>query len=464
MTAASPLRPVAFFKTLWFDAFLRRLARNSSWGIASTAVELVLTVAETMLAARFLGPADYGRVALVIAAIVSIKQLVDVRAWEGVTRYLAEFVENRQPALALATLEVALLADAVVGLVAFGIAVAGAGLVSGWVLRQPDLQGPVAWYALTLLATMFSGTAEAVLRVFDRFRDLAIRAVAQAAWHLGLMAAVLLLGMRVHGLVLAYLVSDLAGAALLAFLAARQVRQRLWGARPQARLTALRPYLKDMLWFTAQTALRTKLKVNRQLDILVLGYFRPPTEVGYYRVARRLGASLQQLTDPFYFAILPDFARAWASSRRRFVGLVGRTAVVAMVGALPGVMLGLLFAPQVIRAWVGVQYAPAVVPFRIVMLGMGLAVATFWATPAALGSGRPGIATTALACGVLVNVALLVLVPGQGATGAAIALLGGYVAFSVTVSVLLARTVLRDTPGGGAPSPRPAAPRSYGDA
>jgi O-antigen/teichoic acid export membrane protein len=458
------MRPTVLFETVWFDAFLRRLARNSSWGIAAMSVELVLTVAETTLAARFLGPADYGRVALVIASIVSIKQLVDVRAWEGVTRYLAEFVENRQPALALATLALALLADAVVGLVAFGITVVGAGLVSGRVLRQPDLQGPIALYALTLLATMFSGTAEAVLRVFDRFRDLAVRSVVQAVWHLGLMAAVLLLGMRVHGLVLAYLLSDGAGAALLALLAARQVRQRLWEARTEASLSALRPYFKDMLWFTAQTALRTKLKVNRQLDILVLGYFRPPTEVGYYRVARRLGASVQELTDPFYFAVFPDFARAWAGSRRRFAELVVRTAVVATVGALPGVVLGLLFAPQVIRAWVGAQYAPAVAPFRIVMLGMGLAVATFWATPAALGSGRPGIATTALACGVLVNVALLVLVPGQGATGAAIALMGGYVAYSVTVSMLLARTVLRDTPGGGAPPPRPAAPRSRGDA
>jgi O-antigen/teichoic acid export membrane protein len=88
------------------------------------------------------------------------------------------------------------------------------------------------------------------------------------------------------------------------------------------------------------------------------------------------------------------------------------------------------------------------------MLGMGLAVATFWATPAAQASGRPGIATSAVACGVLVNVALLVLVPGQGATGAAIALLGGYGAFTVTVSILLARTVLRDPARGGVLPPR----------
>jgi O-antigen/teichoic acid export membrane protein len=446
-------RLAALLSVFWLDAFLRRVARNASWGVAATAVEFALTLVETTLAARILGPVDYGRVALLVASIVSIKQFVDVRAWEVVTRYLAEFLEKREPARALATLKLALLADVAVGIVAFGVTVAGAGLISSRVLRQPDLQGPMAWYALTILATMVNGTAEAVLRVFDRFRDLAIRSVAQAIWHLGLVVAVLLLGGRVRALVFAYLLSDLAGTVLLLGLAARQVRAQLWGARAEARLGVLRPYLKAMGWFTGQTALRARLKLNRQLDILILGYFRSPAEVGYYRVARRLGASVQQLTDPVYFAIFPDFARAWAGTRRHFASLVVRTAAVATVGAMPGVLIAVLLAPQLIRVWVGAEYAPAVGPFRIIMVGMGLAVATFWGTPAALGSGRPGVATGAVAFGVLVNVALLALVPEHGATGAAIALLGGYVGYSVAIGLLLARTVLRQPPAGSAPPP-----------
>jgi O-antigen/teichoic acid export membrane protein len=455
------MRPVTLLKALWFDAFLRRLARNSSWGVAAMAVELAATLVETTLVAPVLGPADYGRVALVVASIVSIKQLVDVRAWEAVTRYVAAFLEKREPALALATLKLALLADAVVALVAFGVTVAAAGLLSGRVLGQPQLHGPIAWYAITLLLTMLNGTAEAVLRVFDRFRDLALRSIAQAIWHLGLVVAVLSLGGRIHGLVLAYLLSDGAGAVLLAVLAGRQVRRRLWTARAEARLAILRPYFKEMLWFTGQTALRATLKLNRQLDILVLGYFRPPAEVGYYRVARRLGASVQELTDPVYFAIFPDFARAWAHTRRRFTAVVARTAAVAAVGAMPGVLLGVWLAPQLIRWWVGPEYAPAVGPFRIIMVGMGLAVATFWGTPAALASGRAGVATAAVASGVLVNVALLALVPGQGPTGAAIALLGGYAAYTVAIIVWLARTVMRD-PDSRAQPPSRAAPTTGG--
>src|ERR1700757_3460169 len=83
--------PVAS-SAVWVAGLLRRLVRNSSWGLASTAIEFVLSLVETTLVARALGAADYGRLALVVASVVSIKQLVDVRAWEGATRYLAEFL------------------------------------------------------------------------------------------------------------------------------------------------------------------------------------------------------------------------------------------------------------------------------------------------------------------------------------------------------------------------------------
>ena len=92
---------------MWLDAVLRRLARNASWGFASIAIEFALSLIETTLIARALGPAEYGRLALVVASVASIKQLIDVRAWEGATRYLSEFLETRKPALALATLKLA---------------------------------------------------------------------------------------------------------------------------------------------------------------------------------------------------------------------------------------------------------------------------------------------------------------------------------------------------------------------
>ncbi len=441
------LSPRALLK----DAFLRRLAVNSSWGMASTAIEFVLRLAAMTLVARALGAKDYGRLTLVVVSITSIRQLVDVRAWEVATRYLAEFLGKGKPALALATLKLAVLTDAAVALIAYGAMVALAGFVSDRLLHQPDLAAPIRWYALILVFTAVNGTAEAVLRVFNRFHELAARWTAESVWHLGLVGVVLMRGGRIRGLLLAYLVTELAGAILLVALAGRQVRQHLGQEWSAARLNALRPYWNERLWFTAHTAVRATLKLERQLGFLFLGFFRSPAEVGHYRIAYRMGRILQEVADPYYYAVYPEFARSGGG--RRLTGQVARAASVAMLGAVLIVAGGLLFAPALIRLWVGSPYAPAVGPFRVIMVAMGLSVATFWGTPAALGSGRPDIATRALALGVLVDLVLLFfLVPRLGAMGAAIGLLGGSITFAIAISLFLMRTLPGTPPSKESPN------------
>jgi O-antigen/teichoic acid export membrane protein len=426
-------------RAAWTDGLVRRLAADGSWGVGATGIEFALSLAETALLARALDVADYGRLGLIIGAITSVKLLIDVRAWEAATRYLADFFAKGQFGLVLATLKLALLADLLVALLAYGTTVAFGGLIGGWFFRQPALDASIRWYALSLLFTALNGTGEVVLRVFDRFQDLAGRQVAQAVLHLALVIAAFVWG-RGHlpWLIVAFLLSDIAGAAILVALAGRQVRLRLWPTRRAARLSALRPYLGEMLSFTVHCAVRAKLKFNKQIGLLILGRFSSPAQVGYYRIGRRLGASIQQLSDPFYYAAFPEFVRVRAGSREQFIRGAVQTVTASILGVLPLILPAMLFAPELIRVWVGPRYAAAAGPLRVILAGMGLAMATFWATPAALAIGRPAIATAAVAGGTLVNfLMLLALVPRHGAMGAAISLLGGYAVGTIIFVVLL---------------------------
>jgi O-antigen/teichoic acid export membrane protein len=428
-------------RAAWTDGFVRRLAADASWGTGATGIEFALSLAETALLARALDVTDYGRLALIIGAITSVKLLIDVRAWEAATRYLADFLAKRELGLALAVLKLALLADVLVALLAYGTTVAFAGLIGGRFFRQPALDAPIRWYALSLLFTAVNGTGEAVLRVFDRFQALAGRQVAQAVLHLALIIAAFVWGGgHLPGLILAYLLSDVAGAAILVALAGHQVRIRLWPARAAARLSALSPYLREMLSFTVHCAVRAKLKFNRQLALLVLGHFSSPAQVGYYRIGRRLGASIQQLSDPFYYAAFPEFARIRAGGPGHLTRVMMPMLTATALGVLPLILPAMLFAPELIRVWAGPRYAAAAGPARVILAGMGLSMATFWATPAALAIGRPAMATTAVAGGVLVGfLLLLALVPRHGAMGAAIGVLGGYAALTIIITVLLVR-------------------------
>lgn len=446
MGRAAPL--VALLRRVLVDAYLRRLAKNSGWLYAATVAGLLAGVIQTIVAARLLGAADYGRVALVVVTVGAVEQLIDVRTWEFVTRYLAEFTERQQHGLALATLKIALVSEISVAVIAFAATLAAAGPVAGGLLDDDDLRPLIMLYALTLVGTALNGTATAILRVFDRFREIGLQSAGQSVLRLTFVSVALALGGGLQEVVVAYLLSEGVAAAVLAFLALRQVRSRLWHARAEATMAAVRPHLRGMLGFMGHSAARATLKLgNRNLDVLLLGHYRSATEVGYYRIARSLGGVALSFTDPLYFTVFPDFARSWVRDRAAFRALLKRTVAIGAAMAIPGVVLGMVLARPVFELAVGEEYLPAVDPFRIILAAIGIAVATFWATPAALGSGNPRVATAAFAVGVVAQLAVLfALVPDRGPEGAAFALLGFYVAWAAVMGAGL-RLSLRARPG-----------------
>jgi O-antigen/teichoic acid export membrane protein len=133
------------------------------------------------------------------------------------------------------------------------------------------------------------------------------------------------------------------------------------------------------------------------------------------------------------------------------VGLATTTITARALGASDFGRVALVTAAVGVEALVGPAFEPAVTPPRLLMVAVGLTTVTFWSTPAALGSGHPGIATMAVGLGVLVDaILLLLLVPVEGPTGAALAAIGGAVASASTVALLLPlvlRRVITTLPG-----------------
>jgi hypothetical protein len=125
---------------------------------------LVAGLLGTLVAARALGAQEFGRLHARVERDRVAHLLVDVRAWEAVTRYLSEFTSRRQPGLALATLKLAVLAEGAVAVLGFGLVWLASGLVC-----DSALQGPVSPAAHPARrgdagGDAFDRTARAVLR------------------------------------------------------------------------------------------------------------------------------------------------------------------------------------------------------------------------------------------------------------------------------------------------------------
>jgi O-antigen/teichoic acid export membrane protein len=430
---------------LTLDPALRQLLRNAGWLLLSDGTVLVAGLLGTLVAARALGAQEFGRITLVWSVVGVAHLLVDVRAWEAVTRYLSEFTSRRRPALALATLKLALLAEGAVALLGFGLIWLASGWVSTRLFNDPSLQPLILLGAVTLVVSAFDRTARAVLRVFDRFGALGLCSAIEAVLSLLLVIVAVAVGGRAKGVLVAHLAAAAAGAILLLAVAAREVRARLWAARASARLSAVSRYRHEMLAFVGHSAVRASLKVlTRRFDLILLGHFRSPAEVGTYGAALRLAQVIEEISDPLYFAAFPQLARAWVEARDEFFRLLRAMAAGLAVLTSAVVAVGAVAAPFIVALTLGPTYAAAAEPFRLLLFATGVAVATLWATPAMLGSGHPAAATTAATAGAAVLVVLLVaLVPTWGIEGAARARVGGALGYLAVVLPWLVRAKRR---------------------
>lgn len=119
------------------------------------------------------------------------------------------------------------------------------------------------------------------------------------------------------------------------------------------------------------------LKVNG--DIVVLDYFVSSSEVGLYRVAKSMSTLFTTITQSFSTVIYQDFNEIIVSQEMTTI----KTALTKVVKfSIPIasllVIISMLLDEPFIKFAYGSQFAPAYVPFRILVIGSGVSIGLFW--------------------------------------------------------------------------------------
>lgn len=174
-----------------------------------------------------------------------------------------------------------------------------------------------------------------------------------------------------------------------------------------------------------------------RVDRYLLALFSTPAAVGIYSVASTAPEILRlpslALSTPVFHRLASGSAEVRDFRRIRLLCLVG---TVAMAGVTA------VAAPLLIRVAFGSEYADAVTPLRILLLGE-LGIAMYHIDGSALGGlGRMGsVSIAALSGFVLVAVADVVLIQAYGVAGAAWASAVTYMAMGLLVRSFLKRRV-----------------------
>jgi O-antigen/teichoic acid export membrane protein len=394
--------------------------RDSSLTLLTRIVVFLIAILNSVIISRVLGPAQKGSLSIVLL-ILSLAQLMTMFGIGSANVYLGARRREILPALAGNSM-----------LLAF--ALGGAGIL---LVTLTTFIAPVQFYLLS------NGIEPVIIRVtiwvlpaillFLYFQEV-VRAAGRlalynllsivfvAAYLVCLIVMLLMADNGLNGAIAARVTSYVVVAVFVVLLVFWLLRGHMQLNRPIMAAQfqfGLRLYPGNLAQF-----------LNYRLDLLFVGFFLSPTEVGWYATATMLAERLWEFPSAIRTVLL--YRVASMDSAEKAAELTARVCrVVLFTLGLACLAFALIAFPLVIVLY-GMAFAPAALPLILLMpgvwlLGVGKLLAIHMS-----GSGRPEVGTYSALLALIVTIALdLALIPIIGISGAAIASSVSYIIATV---------------------------------
>jgi O-antigen/teichoic acid export membrane protein/O-antigen ligase len=399
------------------------LGRSLTLNVGGRVLSLVTGFTSSVLLARLLGPADRGLLALMLSTSTVALAVTAIGQPLAVT-YFASRKDADSPAIiGNVFLQAGVLSIVLLPLVALLKSPIADALGEGhggttWVLAA-------ALVPITFLDWTTSNQLLGMLR-FGFYNGLKFVAGIGYTIAIVLLLAVAHLGVS-GGLIATAL------ASVITVLGC--VRPILGRARPKVDRTLMARMLK--YGSRVQVGVIFQM-VNYRLDVIIMQFFRPLSQVGYYVAAQTVAEFVITIATAFQSSLLPLVSHFEGDERQDRVTANSLRHHGILAGA--AVLANAVVGTAIIYFAYGSKFHPAVLPMLVLLpgvwfLGMGLVIQSDLG-----GRGRPGLSSklAALAAGVTV-VLDFALIPPLGVMGGAIASVCAYTTFGIASLIALHR-------------------------
>ena len=387
----------------------------------------VMSLGYLAIAARLLGPSDYGVLILVHGYVIAICGIVEFPAWQAILRYGAQAQGEDAPhrlARLLRFSAVVELAGGVLAILAAALLAPLVGPRLGW---SPTALAFAVPYSFAVLGSIRS-TPAGYLQLIGRF-DL-------IGAHNLVMPAVRLAGALVvwfsGGGLKAFLIVWVA-AALAEFLSLWLLG--LWFARRELGSSLRRPAAGSAvadnpgIWrfLVASNADVTLSGLAGRIAPLAIGWIMGPAATGLFAIASRATVLIAQPAQILGNTAYAEFARLIADGRggRSLRRALLRLLAIALAAVVPLLALVVLYHSAIVRLLAGAAFSGAGGLMVMLLISRALAMAGPPSSAALSALGKPGWSMTAnLAASLIFLPTLIPLLQVYGLKGAAFQAIG----------------------------------------
>lgn len=342
-TPATPQRSLLHrsARKLVGDSASRSRLKSIGHLVTGNAMNALMMLASTTIAARTLGAESYGVLALILTIGRFTERVVRFESWQPLIRYAAqEEVEGDKQRLSKLFLY-GLMLDVTCSLLAGGVTIL-AGKLLAPVLGLEEEQAMIAVYALAI-AVNIRGMSTGALRLAGNFRLLAYIQSAASTLRIIMALTALYIGADLMTFVIMWTISQMCDSLLFLFMGFRALRKLEIPNPLTASPVGLRQQFPGFLRFAFSTNLSGTMRtLTQEADTLLVGAFAGKSAAGFYHLAKRMAKASQLVGEQMQAVLYPDMARMWAKAdfkafRRTAarvqlaLGVIGITILVAAV-------------------------------------------------------------------------------------------------------------------------------------
>jgi O-antigen/teichoic acid export membrane protein len=416
---------------------LRKLLAQGTMLLSGQVAAAALAVVVAVVLARALGEEDYGRYVLVVATVIIVSQVIDVRVWEAATRFASDHLAYERRVEARAVLELAILLNLAGGLVAMAILAALAAPIADELLQEPDLTAAIVVYSAIAPMLALENATAAIFRIFDSFGRLGALFAGAALLRLISVGVVVAAGGGLSVILASLLIAETVAVAGFVATGLRMLGSSLPSDLTfLGRLGAIRGQFRIMGRFLAVSNLTSTLRIlNERLDVVLVGALASPAAAGLLGLARTFVQPLVVLYRPFTDSIYPTlFSAAARGELNRARPLLDRMTRLAGTAMLLAAAVLSIASPWLIPAIAGEDFATAWEPLIPLAAGTAILGSLFWlqAAATAVGLRVRALGTIAIATGVQVAAVVALADPLEALAGGV-----AYALFAVVWASLL---------------------------
>ena len=372
------------------DPLFAKVIRSSGSLFSNNTISMGLSVVQSIMATRLLGPAGYGLIGLVMAFPATINSIFSFRMNEVIVRYGGDYLHKQEKEKAAALLKAAVLTESAVSLLAFLVVLFTASLAETYSAKTPGTAWMFTVFAIGLLANFNTETSTGILQITGRISLLGVITLIQSVFTLLIITSAFFLNGTLVTVLIAYLVGKTILGLGMFFTAQVQIHKALGNGWWRHSFSAVDAWREIFRFSISSNISATIIKIFRESEVLWVGFFLDTTAVGYYRVAYNLVYFLAIPADPLIHVTFPEISRlvterAWSKLKSFLKKITTLSLAYNILFGAAYIFLG----RWIILIFSGEKFVNAYPALVALTIGLVFNYILFWNRPLLLTLGLP---------------------------------------------------------------------------